>query len=136
MQPSFRRIWLYTILGLLLIVLLGCKSGSSYEAFVGRGKDLLEKKDYARALIEFRNAEGSRPRSAEPYYQSALAYLALGDYATAYGNLVRATELDPKHTGPEQVSGGDRHHRNQHPRAASVGGGRKAHRVRARGCAG
>ena len=38
-----------------------------------------------------------QPKSAEVYYQAGLAYLAIGEFPTAYGSLLRATELDPKH---------------------------------------
>ena len=61
------------------------------------GKKLLAKKDYARAILEFKNAIRAKPDSAEAYYQLGLAYLAAGDWNMAAAHLTRATELDPRH---------------------------------------
>src|SRR5215467_13469321 len=53
-----------------------------------RGKSLLERRDYSRALLEFKNATQAMPKDAEPYYQAGLASLGLGDgrNAVAYFN--------------------------------------------------
>src|SRR5258708_10789923 len=80
---------------LALALLAGCRA--TEKRYLARGKRLVEKKEYARALLEFRNAVKMNPKSAEPYYQAGLAYLAMGDYRMGYGSLQRATELDPKH---------------------------------------
>ena len=61
------------------------------------GKKLVEKKDYARALIQFRNAAKVMPKDAEPYYQAALVYLERRDWQTAYSYLKTAVGLNPKH---------------------------------------
>jgi len=97
-ESGYRRRWLLsTLLLLTLLTLVGCRSGSADLQFISRGKDLIVKKQYARALIEFKNASRLRPNNAEPYYQSGLAYLATGDYQSGYQSLLKATELDPKH---------------------------------------
>ncbi len=62
-----------------------------------RGKGLRDKKDYSRALIEFKNAANAMPKDAEPYYQLALTYLAAGSPANGVGALRKAIELNPKH---------------------------------------
>lgn len=90
------------IILLLASLVAGCRSASSEGQFLSRGKQLIDKKEYARAILEFRNASRLQPKSAEPYYQAALAYLGMGDYQTAYLSLIRATELDPKHQGAQQ----------------------------------
>src|SRR5438045_654960 len=77
-----------------IVVLAGCSRGPADVRFLDRGKKLVEKKEYSRALLEFKNAELLKPKSAEPYYQAALAYLGMGDYDRVYANLLRATELD------------------------------------------
>jgi tetratricopeptide (TPR) repeat protein len=87
-----------TLLGAMLG---GCRRTPEAEKYLSRGKQLVEKKEYTRALLEFMNASRAQPKNAEPYYQSGLAYLAMGDYRTAYGNLLRATELDPNHKGAQ-----------------------------------
>jgi len=75
----------------------GCNRAPDGPQFLARGRQQVEKKEYARALIEFRNASRLLPRSAEPYHEAALAYLALGDYRTAYLSLIKATEVDPNY---------------------------------------
>jgi tetratricopeptide (TPR) repeat protein len=47
--------------------------------------------------LEFKNAVRLAPGDAEPLYQMALAYLALGDGQAAVTHLMRASQLDPKH---------------------------------------
>ena len=56
----------------------------------------MAKRDYSRALLEFKNASGAMPKDGEPKYQSGLAYLALGDLAKGAANLRWAIELNPK----------------------------------------
>src|SRR5436190_4695012 len=60
---------------LMLIVfsgaaLTGCRSGSAEVHYLDRGKELLAKKEYARAILEFKNATRLQPKDAEPYYQT------------------------------------------------------------------
>src|ERR1051326_2559651 len=69
--------------------------------FLKRGHSLLEQKDYARALLEFRNAATAVPNDAEPHYQMGLAYLASGDGVSAYRAFQKATTLNPKHFGAQ-----------------------------------
>ncbi len=75
----------------------GCQSKTAEQGYLQRGKELVARKEYARALIEFKNAARLQPNNPEIYYQASLAYLAMGDYKTAYQGLVKATEVDPKH---------------------------------------
>lgn len=85
---------------LLITVLLGgCAGTPEHQAakFLANGKAQIEKKDYARALLELKNAIHLQPKNAEAYYQLGLAYLATGDYRGAYQNVLQATELDPHH---------------------------------------
>ena len=93
-----------TLLLILVHIFSGC--GQSPEARRNRhldaGKKMLEKKDYNRAIIEFRNAASAMPKDPEPYYQLARASLATGKLANikpAIGALLKALELDPKHSG-------------------------------------
>jgi len=101
-EAGYRRGRLLSALLLLtLLTLVGCKSGSADVQFISRGKDLIAKKEYARAILEFKNAASFQPKNAEPYYQSGLAYLAMGDFPSAYRSFRQATELDPKHAGAQ-----------------------------------
>lgn len=62
-----------------------------------RGSAFLAKKDYSRALLEFRNAAHAMPGDAEPQYRLGLALLGLSDVRNASVAFRRATELNPKH---------------------------------------
>lgn len=81
------------------LVLAGCHGSPEERAakFLAKGSALYDKKDFARAILEFRNAAQLLPKSAEPYYQLGLAYLATGDHKMAVASIMKATELDPKH---------------------------------------
>ena len=61
----------------------------------------MEKKDYSRAILEFSNARQAMPRDAEPYYQIALASLALLDVRTALEGLKKTLDLNPNHAGAQ-----------------------------------
>jgi tetratricopeptide (TPR) repeat protein len=65
--------------------------------FIEAGKKLLEKKDAARAILQFQNALTATPSNAEAHYQMAVARLAAGDGVRAGKELKRALELNPKH---------------------------------------
>jgi tetratricopeptide (TPR) repeat protein len=61
----------------------------------------MDKKDYARAALEFKNAARLAPHDAEPPYWLGLASLDSGDYRSGVALLLRAIELDPRHTGAQ-----------------------------------
>lgn len=65
--------------------------------FLALGKEQYAKKDYARAILEFRNAVRVAPSDAEAYYQLGLAYAAVNDAKSAVDCLGKATKLNPKH---------------------------------------
>jgi putative PEP-CTERM system TPR-repeat lipoprotein len=65
--------------------------------YLRRGEAFREKKDYSRALLEFKNASLAMPKDAEPYYQMGIAYLAAGSPANGIASLRKATELNPRH---------------------------------------
>ena len=84
---------LLVVLGTMLMI--GCRATEA--TYMARGKRLVEKKEYVRAILEYKNASALNPKSAEPYYQAGLAYLAMGDYRGAYRTLTLAVQIDPKH---------------------------------------
>ncbi|PYT27311.1 MAG: hypothetical protein DMG57_18760 [Acidobacteria bacterium] len=92
-------LWLCAALLLGGLVLSGCAlTPAAKEArFLAAGKKDLEKKNYARAVIQFQNAARAKKDDAEPYYQLALAYIDMGDYGTAHAALSKALDVDPKH---------------------------------------
>ena len=77
----------------------GCvRSPEAKEArYLESGKRMMEKKDYARALIQFRNASKAVPNDAEPYYQAGLVNIERREWQAAYTNLKKAVDLNPKH---------------------------------------
>ena len=100
------KIWLRggpMTVALLLVVLMSAGCTRSPEAksaaYIEAGKKLLEKKDPARAILQFRNATQATPKNAEAHYQLALAQLAAGDLRSGVASLRKALDLDPKHAG-------------------------------------
>ena len=82
----------------LCSVCSACARPAEREAhFLERGKKAVEKKDYPRAMLEFRNAISAVSKDAEPYYQLARVYMAVHDPKSAVTLLRKATELNPKH---------------------------------------
>jgi len=88
---------------LLLVVFAGCSRNPAARetTALARGKNLLARRDYPRALLEFKNATQAMPKDAEPYYQAGLAALGLGDPRNAYAYFNKAAQLDPKHAGAQ-----------------------------------
>src|SRR5690349_22592578 len=65
--------------------------------FLDAGKKALTEKDYARAIIQFRNAARTNQGDAEPHYEMGLAYIEMGDYLAGRDALKRALALKPGH---------------------------------------
>ena len=86
-----------------LTMLCGCsRSPQQREAkFLESGKKLLQKRDYARAALQFRRAVQIMPMDAEPYYQLGLAQEAAGRLDLAAASFRKAAEIDPKHAGAQ-----------------------------------
>jgi tetratricopeptide (TPR) repeat protein len=99
-RSSRRAAWLA---GFLAIALVSGACNRSPEArsarFMAAGKKLLEKKDPARAILQFRNAVQATPRNPEAYYQLGIASLAVGDVRQGVVALRKTLDLNPKHAG-------------------------------------
>src|SRR5215470_17580041 len=97
--------WKRSVLGMALAIAMagGCsQSPQAKEArYLERGKKESQRKNYAVAIIHFKNAMQAQSRDAEPYYQLGLAYLATNDLNTAASYFIKATELNPKHTAAQ-----------------------------------
>lgn len=87
----------------LAVLFTGCASSpqAKRDKYMERGKALMAKKDYPRAILEFRNAARAMPGDAEVYYQIGMAYLATSDVRTAYAALKKAVDLNPRHTAAQ-----------------------------------
>jgi tetratricopeptide (TPR) repeat protein len=66
------------------------------DRFLAKGKELLDKKEYARALLEFKNASQALPNDSQSYYYIGWAATELKDYRVAVLSLRKAIDLDPK----------------------------------------
>src|SRR5688572_18555545 len=71
------------------------------EQAIERGKQRLQQKEYARAVLEFKNAIQATPKAAEAHYQLGLALLAGGDVSGGYASLRNAVGLDPRHAAAQ-----------------------------------
>jgi tetratricopeptide (TPR) repeat protein len=89
--------------GVLVAVLCGCAGTpqARRDKFLSRGKQWLEKKEYSRALLEFRNAAGAMPNDAEVFYQIGLASWGSKDYGGAFTAFQKALSINPKHSAAE-----------------------------------
>ena len=89
--------------GVAILLLSACtQSPQVKEAkYLEKGKKEFEKKNYAVAVLHFKNAAAAQPRDAEPYYQLGLTHLAANDINTAAPYFRKATDLNPKHTGAQ-----------------------------------
>jgi len=93
------------ILGIVVAVALagGCAQSPQTKAakYLEKGKKECQTKNYAVAILHFKNAMQAQPRDAEPYYQLGLAYLASNDINSAASYFLKATELNPNHTAAQ-----------------------------------
>src|SRR5215472_2659415 len=96
-----RRPALAALVAALALVVCGCSAASREAKFLERGKAHLGKKDYSRAVLEFRNAQKAVPTDPEPYYLEGVAYLEWGNPPQAYQALMRAVGLNPRHEGAQ-----------------------------------
>src|ERR1017187_10164108 len=93
----------FSLVAAAILVLSACtQSPQVKEArYLEKGKKEFEKKNYAIAVLHFKNAIAAQPRDAEPYYQLGLTLLAANDTNTAGAYFRKASELNPKHTGAQ-----------------------------------
>jgi tetratricopeptide (TPR) repeat protein len=90
----------------ILVAFLGLQAcreapGAKYTRYLQSGKQLMAKKDPSRAILQFRNAASLKPNDPEPFFQMAMAFLALGDYHQGVEALRKTLLLDPKHAGAQ-----------------------------------
>jgi tetratricopeptide (TPR) repeat protein len=85
------------------VVSVGCNGSpeAKEEKFLKSGDALVAKKDYTRAVLQFKNAIKIKPKDAEPYFRLGLAYMELKDLANAAGAFRTAANLNPRHTGAQ-----------------------------------
>lgn len=96
---KLRVLFLVAFVAASTIAMVGCARSPEAKAakYMQSGKERLAKKDYGRAMLEFKNAIQATPKNAEAYYQLGLANAAGNDLQTAVNAYRKALELDPKH---------------------------------------
>jgi putative PEP-CTERM system TPR-repeat lipoprotein len=87
---------------ILLVALSVCFSSSCVRspeeksaAWIKSAKGYLEKKDYAAAIIELRNAIAATPKNPEAQYRMGMALLLSGESARSVPYFKSAADLDP-----------------------------------------
>jgi tetratricopeptide (TPR) repeat protein len=99
-----RVLWaVAVVLTLTILTASGCdQSRDAREAkFLEKGRKEFQKKNYAVAILHFKNASAAKPWDAEPYYQLGLSFLAEGDVKSAAADFRKAVEVNPKHAGAQ-----------------------------------
>jgi tetratricopeptide (TPR) repeat protein len=88
---------------LLLVSLSGCTRSPEARkaAYLKRGRAFLQKHDYAKAILEFRNAAQIAPKDPEPDYLTGVAYQDSDSIGAAIASFQRALRKNPKHTGAQ-----------------------------------
>lgn len=88
---------------LLLAMVCGCAISpqARRDKYLARGKALLQKQQYSRAILEFRNAAKAMPKDAEPYYEIGFASESAGDIRSAIAFFKKALDQNPKHAGAQ-----------------------------------
>jgi tetratricopeptide (TPR) repeat protein len=101
-RPSHRRraAFVSALVGLFLLF-GGCSREEREARYLASGKKMMEKNDYSRAIIQFKNAANMMPKDAEAHYRLALAYLASHNYRAGYASLDKAVKLNPKHAAAQ-----------------------------------
>jgi tetratricopeptide (TPR) repeat protein len=71
------------------------------DKYLASGERYLEKHDYSRAILDFKNASRAMPKDAEPYYQIGVASEASGDLRTAVASFRASLARNPNHAGAQ-----------------------------------
>src|SRR5256885_15343716 len=66
-----------------------------------KGRQLLQKQNFSRALLEFKNAAQVKPDDAEIYYQMGLAFSGTRDFRSAYQAFHKAVTLKPNYAAAQ-----------------------------------
>jgi tetratricopeptide (TPR) repeat protein len=94
------------IVSLCLAMIFGL-SACSHRAdvrklrFMENGRRLYDKRDYTRAIIEWKNAAEIANGDPEPYYWLGMGYMGAGNIPLAIDSYRKAADLDPTHAGAQ-----------------------------------
>jgi tetratricopeptide (TPR) repeat protein len=84
---------------ILAVMSAGCSRSPEERRkdFISIGDKRMAEKDWARAILEYKNAAQAVPGDPEAYYKLGLAYLATGDGRHGVGFLQKAVQINPKY---------------------------------------
>ncbi|NOT10796.1 MAG: tetratricopeptide repeat protein [Methylococcaceae bacterium] len=92
--PSLKVVFLIVTIGLLT----ACGGSSERKAkYMEEGKQLMEKGDYEKAQLSFKNVLQIDPKDPEPRYQLAEALSKMGEIKEAVSQYLAVIGEDPKH---------------------------------------
>jgi tetratricopeptide (TPR) repeat protein len=88
---------------LMGLALVSCTQTPEMKSakYLSAGKNLLQKKDIPRAILQFKNALKATPNNADIYYELGEAYSMSKDFTAALGAYRKALGIDPNHAGAE-----------------------------------
>jgi hypothetical protein len=92
---------------------------SDAEAHLGRGRALVELRDYAAAMSDFQRAEDLAPTSPLPLYQMGNLFFARMEYSKAIPFFDQAIDVQKNHAMSWCRRGISHHHRKNHSQAVS-----------------
>lgn len=98
---QFRRKALSAVVAILALTACDRSPEAKETRYLQKGKKEFEKRNYAVAVLHFKNASEAKPWDAEPYYQLGLAYLAENDFKSAAAAFRKATDVNPRHTSAQ-----------------------------------
>ena len=87
-----------------LALLAGCATGTpeSREALhLQKGREYRDKKDFRKAVVEFKVASQNKPKDPEPLYELGMTYLRAGSAKQALETFQDVAKLDPKHSATQ-----------------------------------
>jgi tetratricopeptide (TPR) repeat protein len=97
----FERRALWAVVAILTLSACNLSPEAKEASFLEKGRKEFEKKNYAVAVLHFKNASAAKPWDAEPYYKLGLSYLAGNDVKSAAADFRKATEVNPRHSGAQ-----------------------------------
>jgi len=86
------------IILLIFTLLLACTSKEKrLEEFISNGQKLMQKGEYKKAILEFKNALQLDPKNPKALFFLGKAYLAIKEFRKAYSKFLRVIEIDPNY---------------------------------------
>ncbi len=90
------RISFVLLLITFVLLVVGCTSKEHrVQEFISDGKKYIQKGEYKKAILEFKNALQLDPKNVKAMFYIGKAYLGIKEYRKAYSFFYNAVKLDP-----------------------------------------